>query len=260
MREALTLFGRAKMSAPLGTSFRIACGTAGLVAGFGLALLFWLLLPVSSPILPPPAAVWAQIQDQNMLWAAFQFLILLVPAFLKAIVYGITAGIVISLSQTLAAIAYPILRVWRQLPFIALIPLLFIWIGLSLSQSDVLPIVAMSLVIAVRTVETFSSAISKDAVQIRGMGWLPESGELLRRAPRRIFPSLREAFRVGASLIVAAQLLGSASGIGNLLMLSMQVFDTAKVVAAVLIIWAIFIAGDVLLSSIEYIMRSRRAE
>jgi len=247
------------MSAPSSTSFRIACGTAGLVAGFGLALLFWLLLPVSSLVLPPPAAVWAQIQDQNLLWAAFQFLMLLVPAFLKAIIYGVTAGIVVSLSQALAAIVYPFLRVWRQLPFIALIPLFFIWFGLSLSQSGALPIVAMSLVIAVRTVETFSPAISKDAVAIRGMGWLPESGELLRRAPRQIFPSLREAFRVGASLIIAAQLLGSTSGIGNLLMQSMQVFDTAKVVAAVLIIWAIFVAGDVLLSGIEYVLRSRGA-
>ncbi|MGA7328621.1 MAG: hypothetical protein WBX25_30060, partial [Rhodomicrobium sp.] len=42
-------------------------------------------------------------------------------------------------------ILYPILRVWRQLPFIALIPLFFIWFGLSLSQSEVLPIVAMAL-------------------------------------------------------------------------------------------------------------------
>jgi len=260
MRESLTLFGRAKMSAPLSTSFKIAYGIAGLVAGFGLALLFWLQSPVSSLVLPPPTAVWAQIQDQNLLWAAVQLLTLLVPAFLKAIAYGVTAGIVVSLSQALAAFIYPILRIWRQLPFIALIPLLFIWIGLSLSQSDVLPIVAMSLVIAVRTVETFSPAISKDAVAIRGMSWLPESGELLRRAPRQIFPSLREAFRVGASLIIAAQLLGSASGIGYLLMQSMQVFDTAKVIAAVLIIWAIFVAGDVLLSSIEYVLRSRRAE
>ena len=64
---------------------------------------------------------------------------------------------------------------------------------------------------------------------------------------------------MGASLIIAAQLLGSTSGIGNLLMQSMQVFDTAKVVAAVLIIWAIFVAGDVLLSGIEYVLRSRGA-
>jgi NitT/TauT family transport system permease protein len=260
MRETLTLFGKAKMSAPLSTSFRITYGAAGLIAVFGVALFFWLLLPVSSLVLPPPAAVWAQMQDQNVLWAAFQFLTLFVPSFLKAIAYGVTAGIAVSLSQTLAAIVYPILRVWRQLPFIALIPLFFIWFGLSLSQSDVLPIVAMALVIAVRTVETFSPAISKDAVAIRGVGWFPESGELLRRAPRQIFPSLREAFRVGASLIIASQLLGSSSGIGYLLMQSMQLFDTAKVVAAVLTIWAIFIAGDALLSGIEYVLRSRRAE
>ncbi len=248
------------MSASLSTSFRIWYGAAGLIAVFGVTLLFWLQLPVSPLVTPPPAAVWAQIQDQNVLWAAFQFLILIVPAFLKAIAYGVTAGIVVSLYQTPAAIVYPILRVWRQLPFIALIPLLFIWVGLSLSQSDVLPIVAMALVIAVGTVETFSPAISKDAVAIRGVGWFPESGELLRRAPRQIFPSLREAFRLGASLIIASQLLGSSSGIGYLLMQSMQLFDTAKVVAAVLIIWAIFIAGDGLLSGIEYVLRSRRPE
>jgi ABC-type nitrate/sulfonate/bicarbonate transport system permease component len=222
-------------------------------------MFLWLALPVNALFLPPPAAVWAQMQDPGLLQAAFQFAGLLVPAFLKATLYGLTAGVAASVSETLAAMVYPVLRVWRQLPFIALIPLFIIWFGLSVSQSDMLAVLAMSLVIAVRTVETFSPAISKDAVRSSDMGWPPDSQKLLKRAPGQIFPGLRDAFRLGASLIVAAQLLGSSSGIGYLLMSSMQVLDIAKGVAAFLIIWAIFIAGEALLSGIEFFFRSRRA-
>jgi ABC-type nitrate/sulfonate/bicarbonate transport system permease component len=247
------------MSTPSGMSFKIVCGAAGLAAVFGLAMLLWLAFPANSLVLPPPAAVWAQMQDPGLLQAAFQFIALLVPAFLKATVYGLTAGVAASLSQTLALIVYPVLRVWRQLPFIALIPLFFIWFGLGVSQHDALPVLAMSLVIAVRTAETFSPAISKDAVRSSNVGWPPDFQELLKRAPQQIFPGLRDAFRLGASLIVAAQLLGSSSGIGYLLTMSMQVFDIAKAVAAFLIIWAIFIAAEILLSGIEFFFRSRQA-
>jgi ABC-type nitrate/sulfonate/bicarbonate transport system permease component len=240
-------------------SIKIVCGAAGLAGVFGLAMFLWLALPVNALFLPPPAAVWAQMQDPGLLQAAFQFAGLLVPAFLKATLYGLMAGVAASVSQTLALIVYPVLRVWRQLPFIALIPLFFIWFGLGVSQSDALPVLAMSLVIAVRAIETFSTAISKDAVRSGDMGWRPDIGELLKRAPRQIFPGLRDAFRLGASLIIAAQLLGSSSGIGYVLMHSMQVFDFAKGVAAFLIVWVIVVAAEAVLSGIEFFFRSRQA-
>lgn len=232
---------------------RVVYGTT-----FMLALLaLWQLvaaLGIEPPIiLPPPASVvraFIGLFSSSGIWADFaasgQELLY---GFALAAAVGIAAGLVIGWYPRLGYFVDPFINFVYAVPRVALGPLLIVWLGIGLSSK-----VALVFLIAVFPVlvNTSSGIRSLDPHLVRVARCFGASDLKIFRTIALpgsvpfILGGLRLA--VGQSLVgvFVAELLGAQFGIGAMIDVSSQQFQTDKVFAGLLI----FAAGGILLTAV----------
>ncbi|MDP9928037.1 ABC transporter permease [Variovorax paradoxus] len=230
--------------------------------GIVIFLALWEALPrlgiVSDAYLSPPSAVLAsiiQLVDTGQLWkhvaASLQRSLwgLLLASF-----SGVVLGLLIGSSRRLAAIADPVLQLFRQTSAFALFPVFILFLGIGeLSKVAIIfwasfwPVL-LSTVSGVKQVDRLlvNSALSMGASRrfVFFKVVLPAS------LPS-IFTGVRLAGAYSITALVAAEMIGAHSGLGFLTLNSQETFQIPTMYAGILLLAVLGLLLNYLLALLE---------
>lgn len=245
-----------------GLSWRLVLSPP-LLSLVGLIAIWWIAsLAQPRHILPPPSAileeVWRITVVTGELWAALQIsLVSLLIGGGLALVVGVTLGVLMGAQRTVERALDMYVVGLYVAPVSALTPLFIFWLGIDLA-----PRVATVFVFAVPQViiTCFRGARSTPRTHI-------QVARAFRASRRDIFtkvivpheiPYIVTALRLGLGQaikgMVLAELIVSTTGLGLLLNTYAQLFDTAALIAVVLVLMLLGVIGTALIARLETAM------
>lgn len=219
------------------------------VSSFVSVMVLWELVArilVKNPLFfAPLTAVWGRTIElwlsgelQIHIWTSSQEFIL---GFLLACLVGIMFGVVMASSVIVRDFCDPWVSMLYSTPIIALGPLFILWFGIGVSSK-----VAVIFIVAVFPIliNTFAGLATTDPNLIevaRSFGSSPAQIFTKVRFPSAL-PFIIAGLRLGVARglvgVVVAELFGAKEGLGWLIMISAQTFDTAGLFAGVFILAA----------------------
>lgn len=230
------------------------------IATAALLLALWEALSragaINVRLLPAPSTVWITLgrsvdvlleQALPTFWGAL-------AGILLAALLGIALGIAVSLSRTLMQAVYPTVIFFQLIPKVALAPVFLIWFGTGWTANVVFSVFIAFFPVLVAT--------------ITGLGAAPPHYEGLCRSlmmPRpRIFLKVRLPFalpfifsglRIGVTFAVIGVVLGefitAQAGLGYIILFSANNFETALLLAAILLLCGVGLALFALFLALE---------
>jgi ABC-type nitrate/sulfonate/bicarbonate transport system permease component len=219
------------------------------VASFVSVMVLWELVArilVKNPLFfAPLTAVWGRTIElwlggelQVHIWTSSQEFIL---GFLLACFVGIMFGVVMASSVIVRDFCDPWVSMLYSTPIIALGPLFILWFGIGvISKVAVIFIVAVFPIL----INTFAGLATTDRNLIevaRSFGSSPAQIFTKVRFPSAL-PFIIAGLRLGVARglvgVVVAELFGAKEGLGWLIMISAQTFDTAGLFVGVFILAA----------------------
>jgi NitT/TauT family transport system permease protein len=218
-------------------------------ASFLFVMVLWEFVArilVKNPLFfAPLTAVWGRTVElwlsgelQVHIWTSSQEFML---GFLLACLAGILFGVVMASSAIVRDFIDPWVSMLYSTPIIALGPLFILWFGIGVSSK-----VAVIFIVAVFPVliNTYSGLATTDPNLIevaRSFGSTPAQIFTKVRFPAAL-PFVVAGLRLGVARglvgVVVAELFGAKEGLGWLIMISAQTFDTAGLFAGVFILAA----------------------
>lgn len=193
-------------------------------------------------LLVPPQQVWAALLEmlasgelQQHLGMSLQRLAF---GMLIGVVSGLAFGVLMALSKTVEAYTAPSFNVVRQVPSIALIPILILIFGIG-ETFKVLIVVKAAFFPVALAAYTAVQGIPKNYLEVGRVYQLP-AGALLRRVvlPATvppIFTGIRLALGRSWGTLVAAELLAAEAGIGQMMEFGRQMFRIDVVMVGVVV-------------------------
>lgn len=168
-------------------------------------------------------------------------------AFAGAVVFGVTAGVMIAWFLPVRIVLNPILRCLYPMPKVALIPLIIIWLGIGDASKVALIFIGCLVPIVM---SSYNGARGVDHTLLwtaRSLG--ATEGQLLREvvlpaALPDILNGIRISLALAFILMVAAELVISNDGIGYLIDILGESGDYSGMFAGVVTISAVGFAAD----------------
>lgn len=182
--------------------------------------------------------LWQSGELLGHIWASSQEFMI---GFLLACLAGIVFGVLMASSEIVRDFFDPWVSMLYSTPIIALGPLFILWFGIGISSK-----VAVIFIVAVFPVliNTFSGLATTDPNLIevaRSFGSSPAQIFAKVRFPAAM-PFIVAGLRLGVARglvgVVVAELFGAKEGLGWLIMISAQTFDTAGLFVGVFILAA----------------------
>jgi ABC-type nitrate/sulfonate/bicarbonate transport system permease component len=165
-----------------------------------------------------------------------------IAGFCIAVPSGIFLGILIGWWRTIRNLVEPVIEILRPIPPLAWIPLAMLWFGLGFKPAVFLIWLGAFFPILLNTVLGVESA-SKILIEAAKTLGAKESHLLYKvvipSATPSIMTGLKVGFGVGWMCLVAAELTGTNSGLGFLIMYYHWIMDPAKTIAGMIMIGAI---------------------
>lgn len=169
----------------------------------------------------------------------------------SAIVVGIPVGVLVGMSQKSRFILQPWISGFYSTPVVALSPLIILWFGIGL-LSKVVVIFSVAVFPIIANTQAGVSGIDPDLVEMVGAFDITKRSKLRHLYLRGSLPLVLTGIRlaVGRAVVgvVVAELFGARSGLGYLIQVSSQAYDTAGLFSAVVILALL----GVVLSSLAY--------
>ncbi len=214
-----------------------------------------LLLPPLSDIAETTVELLHDGYRQVPLWQHIAIsLARALSAFTVAIACGIPLGLLMGLSQPIAAALNPFVQFLRPLPKIALIPLAVVWLGIGESSKFFLIFIAtfLSVVVgAAAAVERIGGARIRVAQTLgasrRQIFWRVVLPDTLPE----LFTSVRLSIGVGWTSLIAAELVAATSGLGWMVINASAYLRTDIVMIGILLLGAIGYLLDLLIVGLQ---------
>jgi len=177
-----------------------------------------------------------------------------VLAFVAGVLLGIGAGLWLGLSQLTAALLDPFIKALNAMPRVILGPIFIVWFGLGIWSKVALGITLVFFVVffnVFQGVREVSPVILANARMLGATG-----GQLLRTvyipsATSWVFSSLHTSVGMAFVGAVVGEYLGSARGVGYLILQAESTFDVNAVFAGILVLTAFALLLDTLVSVVE---------
>lgn len=239
------------------------------IAGSGFIFLFicWFLATsvfgLIAPVrFPSPADVYRAFvrllgpgyADADLLTHAFQSVQRVLLGYILAAVIAIPLGIVMGLSRWADGIINPVFQLLRPIPALAWIPLAILWFGLGLSaQVFVICLAAFGpMVINTYTGVRLVNPNLVAAARVHGANarYLLTDVVIPSALPM-IFTGLRISLQVCWMAVVAAELVGSTSGLGHVMIMAERDLDPASIAAGMISVAVLGMVMTAVLSAVE---------
>jgi ABC-type nitrate/sulfonate/bicarbonate transport system permease component len=233
--------------------------TAIMLAGF---LLTWEIAGrLTNPLFFAPVSevliqFWLQLIDPSgrLLNGLAETMSVLVPGFLIACVLGVALGVLMGRSNLAFQILDPYVTIFYNTPRVALIPLLLLWIGVGDALKIVIVILAAIFPVSVNTMVGVRDISAQFTEPARSMN--ASEGQLLWKVilPATV-PFVVAGLKLGLgralTTVIVAEYFVSVSGLGGILQATSSSYQMAKMFAPAIILAAMGIVIDGLLSYFE---------
>jgi sulfonate transport system permease protein len=196
----------------------------------------------SSDVLVPPQQVWHSFKELlssgELLQHLKASLTRLTVGFFIGGISGVLFGILMAVSSQTEAYFLPTFQALRQIPTITLIPILILLLGVDETFKIVIVFKSAFLTVALAAYEA-TKGVSKNYFEVAKIYQLP-TYSLYRKLVipaivPPVFTGLRIAFSRSWTILVAAELLASDSGIGQMMQLGREMFRLDVVMVGVVI-------------------------
>jgi NitT/TauT family transport system permease protein len=175
-------------------------------------------------------------------------------AFAVGTALGLSTGLWLALSPTIAAILDPYIKAANAMPRVILAPIFGLWFGLGIWSKVAL---AVTLVFFIVFFNVYQGVREVSSVVLNNARMLGANQRQLMRhvylpsATSWVFSSLHTSVGLAFVGSVVGEYLGSARGVGYLILQAEGSFDTNTVVAGIVVLTACALAIDALVGLIE---------
>jgi putative hydroxymethylpyrimidine transport system permease protein len=241
------------VSPPRPTGQRGRISPARLLRDYGPSVLVFVLLLgiweaasrgglVKVYILPAPDQVITELWDdwgsvlRSATWVTFQEMFL---GFLIAVAAGLAISVALHWSKVIRRALYPLLIASQAIPIVVLAPILAIIIGYNISSKLVIVALVCFFPIAINTLDGFRGVDSEYVRMMRtlhGTRWLTFQRIELPSAMPSFFSGMRVAAAFAPVGAVFGEFSGSNDGLGYVMLQAGPELQTARVLAAVLLL------------------------
>ncbi|WP_342431235.1 ABC transporter permease [Neobacillus sp. FSL H8-0543] len=170
--------------------------------------------------------------------------------FTIASLTGISFGLFMAISKKAEIFFTPFLSALMAVPKAAIIPLLILWLGMGFSNKVVVVFIASFFLITFNTLTGVKST-AENHIKVARV-FEASYSQLVKKvlipsAVPSIFTGLRVAATVGLVTALFAEMFASKEGLGYLLTLAVQFYDTAQLFAIIFIvtILSVLITGGI---------------
>lgn len=232
--------GHAK-ARPLAERWRERGVTVALVSGLLLVLVvLWELVTrlglIPTYLLPSPGqtavALWTDATDFSGFWAPhfFQTFLVVLAGFGLAAVAGLLIGPLVIIHPLIERAVYPLVVAFQTIPKVALAPLILVWLG----YGDVSKIMIAALVgffpVVVNVITGLKAGDQRQLLlmqSLRASWWTRMKKVRIPNALPYVFAGLDIAVVFAVIGAVVAEFLGSANGLGSLVIVRQTSVDIA---------------------------------
>lgn len=227
----------------------------GILLGWDLVTRFHFVKPV---FLPSPWNVVASFYDmfvnQSLLTDFRVSATVVLQGFIIGSVLGVLTGIFAGLSKTVERFLGPTLNTIRQVPTLAWLPLIVLWIGVGTWAKSIMIGKAVFFPVFLNTLQGIRG-VSKEHIEVAKI-FEYNRALLLRKvilpaASPSIFVGLRYGAGLAWAFVIAAEMLGGRYGLGYLLMRSQEMLLTAQLFVVIVVIGAVGFSVDTGLRKVE---------
>jgi ABC-type nitrate/sulfonate/bicarbonate transport system permease component len=223
-------------------------------------IVLWIIvsaLKLVRPIfVPPPEAVWKALLGMYKLLprAILTTLGITLSGFGIGVAFGTISGLAMAYNKTIRDLLGTVFDFTRPVPVFALIPLFILWFGIGRTPQIVLIALGTSVVLGVTTLEAIRNV---PTIFIRAALTLGADRQKIYSTVivPYIVPHLIGAIRVAAAaswgLDVAAEFMGSQTGLGYLIIMQQTYLRTAGIIMLIAVYSILAIILDTIIARIE---------
>ncbi len=168
-------------------------------------------------------------------------------AFAMGTLLGVAAGLWLGLSSTAAALLDPYIKAANAMPRVILAPIFAVWFGLGIASKVALGITLVFFIVFFNVFQGVREVSPVVLANVRMLGATPR--QLLRHvylpsATSWVFSSLHTSVGMAFVGAVVGEYLGSAAGVGYLILQAEGAFDINTVFAGILVLTAFALLLD----------------
>jgi sulfonate transport system permease protein len=194
------------------------------------------------------------LMDEGLLTDFRVSAVVVLEGFLMGGLAGILVGVAAGLSKTVERFLGPTLNSIRQVPPLAWLPLIVLWIGIGTLAKDIMIAKAVFFPVFLNTLQGIRG-VSKDYVEVARIFEYNRRLLLRKVVIPAALPSIFVGLRYGAGLawafVIAAEMLSGRLGLGYLLMRSQELLLTQQLFVVIAVIGSVGFAVDVGLRRVE---------
>jgi ABC-type nitrate/sulfonate/bicarbonate transport system permease component len=225
-----------------------------------ILIIIWLIisgLKLIRPIfVPTPQGLWSSFLGMYAVLpsAILTTIIMTMTGFAIGVTFGTVSGLVMAYSKAIRDLLGTIFDFMRPVPVFALIPLFILWFGIGRAPQIALIALGTSVVLGVTTLEAIRNV---PTIYIRAALTLgADRGRIYSTViVPYIIPHLIGAIRVAAAaswgLDVAAEFMGSQTGLGYLIIMQQTYLRTAGIITLVIVYSLLAVIVDTIIAAIE---------
>jgi ABC-type nitrate/sulfonate/bicarbonate transport system permease component len=192
-------------------------------------------------VLPAPTAILTALYDDRaLLWSNFTVTAGEIGlGMLVALVLGLLCAIAIHFSEILRRALYPLLVGSQTIPIVLVAPLLVAWWGFGLAPKLAIVALVCFFPVVVPTLDALDRVDGDLRKLMRTLGASRWQTFRMVDAPAAlpgVLTGAKLSVAIASIAAILAELAGSDSGLGNLMLKAIPNFETARAFAAVLIL------------------------
>ncbi len=198
---------------------------------------------------------WLLFTEYNFLHDIGMTVWRVMGGFLLATAVAVPLGIAMGAYKPVEAFFEPFVSFCRYLPASAFIPLLILWAGIGETQKLLVIFIGSVFQIILMVAVTVGGA-RRDLVEAAYTLGADSSGIVRRVLIPGAAPGIAETLRLvlgwAWTYVIVAELIGSASGIGHMIMDSQALLNTGQIIFGIIVIGIIGLISDLAFKAINH--------
>lgn len=200
------------------------------------------------------AALGAEVRTGQFWWHTWVTFEELAIGFPLSVALGIVIGLLLSQSRVLQQMLAPVLTAMYSVPMVALAPLFVSWLGFGLESKVAIILLTTVFPVIINTevgLRSTDQALIEAARSFNATKWQIFQHVTFPFAVPFIIGGVRVAFARALVGVIVAEFFGAYAGYGYAILAASQTFQTAKLLAYVVILGVIGMLGSVGLQALE---------
>ena len=241
------------------------------VVGLAGLLVLWELVTrtgwVPPLFLPSPLGVLAagveMVQSGELLTHVVTSLGRILLGFGLGALGGVAVGLAVGVFSLAEAVGTPLIAATFPIPKIALLPLLILWLGIGEASKVAVITLGVFFPMAINTyagVRHADPLLLRAAVSFGAGRWSLVRKVMLPSALPMIFAGLKLGAGTSLLLLVAAEMIAAASGIGFLVLHAQNLMETTKLMVGIVLLSLLGVCSHWLLTRLERAVIPWRAD